>query len=303
MRFKFCVAAAAFCLTAITSNALAIEGTALSANKPLADASVTLWAAQETGRATDIAKTTSGKDGTFAFDTKPPSDQWIYITAESGPVLQVLILGADRPEKVVLNELGTIASAFTGAQFLDGNNFSGNDLGLRIVAGNVKHFVDPATGEWGKVLVDGNNSSRSTTLARFNTMGNILALCGMPEQVKNCDALLSLDKRGLKNTLGVIQSIAKQPWANANELFELFAKSYVAPKTANPQERRAGVTYVPYLSYTPDDFSLSLKFTGGGITARVGSHSMPTATCGAAKTGCPAPSPAPSTVSEVDWPR
>jgi hypothetical protein len=33
------------------------------------------------------------------------------------------------------------------------------------------------------------------------------------------------------------------------------------------QQRRAGVTYLPYLSWSPDDFALSLKFTGGGYFA------------------------------------
>jgi hypothetical protein len=115
------------------------------------------------------------------------------------------------------------------------------------------------------VLVDGNNSSLSSTLARFNTMGNLLALCGVPEEKEHCDTLLKFDTTGHGNTLGVAQSIAKAPWKDAGKLFGVFDRGYVAPKTANPQERKEGVTYVPYLSFVPTDWALSLKFTGGGL--------------------------------------
>jgi streptogramin lyase len=243
----------------------ALEGTALSAGKPMADANVVLWAAQGKDMAQEVARTTTGDDGSFKFEVASTPESILYITAGSDPVEQMLILGMDRPEKVVLNELTTIASAFTGAQFLSGTNFSGHDLGLKIASGNVKNLVNPETGEWGDVLINGNNSSLSSTLARFNTMGNLLALCGLPEKKEHCDALLKLDATGQGKTLGVAQSIARAPWKDADKLFGLFDSGYVAPKTDNPQERRAGVTYVPYLSWAPTDWALSLKFTGGGV--------------------------------------
>ena len=44
-------------------------------------------------------------------------------------------LGTKAPARVTINELTTVASAWTGAQFLDGTAMSGNALGLRIAAG------------------------------------------------------------------------------------------------------------------------------------------------------------------------
>lgn len=51
----------------------------------------------------------------------------LYITAQSGSVGQ--IPGGDRRREVVLNELGTIGSAFAAPQFLDGTKPPGPELG------------------------------------------------------------------------------------------------------------------------------------------------------------------------------
>jgi hypothetical protein len=84
-------------------------------------------------------------------------------------------LGSSPPSKVVINELTTVASAFTNARFLNGEALSGNPLGLRIAAGNVPNFVDLATGGWGKVILDPLNSTQTTTLANLNTLGSLVS--------------------------------------------------------------------------------------------------------------------------------
>jgi hypothetical protein len=50
---------------------------------------------------------------------------------------------------VVVNEMTTIASIFTHNQFIDGAAIKGPALSLKIAAGNVRNFVDLATGGWG----------------------------------------------------------------------------------------------------------------------------------------------------------
>jgi hypothetical protein len=68
-------------------------------------------------------------------------------------------LGSELPKTVTVNELTTVASAFTAARFINGESISGKSLGLRIAAGNVPNLVDPVTGAWGKVLLDPLNST------------------------------------------------------------------------------------------------------------------------------------------------
>jgi hypothetical protein len=91
------------------------------------------------------------------------------------PALVLLVvLGNKPPEKVVVNELTTVASAFTSAQFINGDSISGNPLGLRIAAGNVPNLVDLSTGGWGKVLLDPLNSAQTATLATLDTLGSLI---------------------------------------------------------------------------------------------------------------------------------
>ena len=65
--------------------------------------------------------------------------------SENAATAMLLVLNNAPPPKVVINELTTVASAFTAARFISGESISGNPLGLRIAAGNVPNLVDPAT--------------------------------------------------------------------------------------------------------------------------------------------------------------
>ena len=91
------------------------------------------------------------------------------------PVIALLsVLGNHPPNQVVINELTRVASAFTAARFINGESIRGNPLGLRIAAGNAPNLVDPATGTWGKVLLDPINSTQTATLATANTLGSLI---------------------------------------------------------------------------------------------------------------------------------
>ena len=51
-----------------------------------------------------------------------------------------------------------------------------------------------------------------------------------------------------------------QPWANPKVLYALFDEAYPQPKDGS----RRKAPFVPYLAYVPNDFALSLCFSGGG---------------------------------------
>ena len=122
----------------------------------------------------------------MSVDAAPNGASSLYLVASGGePAIAktaggnkgielLAVLGTDPPPKVVVNELTTVASAFTNARFLNGESISGNPLGLKIAAGNVPNLVDPTNGGWGKTLLDPINSTQTTTLATLDTLGSLI---------------------------------------------------------------------------------------------------------------------------------
>jgi hypothetical protein len=107
-----------------------------------------------------LAQAQTGSDGNFVLSSQetPGRDASLYLVAKGGqatvnnstgnnPAIVLLTVpGNTPPAKVVINEMTTVASVWTNAQFLDGTAIKGPALSLRIAAGNVPNFVDLQTG-------------------------------------------------------------------------------------------------------------------------------------------------------------
>jgi hypothetical protein len=243
-----------------------IEGRVLIANQPVAGATVTLFAAGEAAP-TQLAQGKTDAQGAFEMDAKStPQDGVVYLVAE-GPkdgVALMSLLGTSWPEKVMVNELTTVASAFCAAQFINGEAISGKPLSLHIAAGNVPNFVNLETGGWGEVLINPLNSSMTTTMATFDTLGSLISAYAT---VANDDWRARFVKAATpptgiapKNTIEAMADIARVSYAAPKELYGLFDEAYPLPA---PDGRRSA-PFVPYLVWAPDDFALSLCFSGGG---------------------------------------
>lgn len=174
-------------------------------------------------------------------------------------------LGPKPPKRVTINEITTVASAWTAAQFLNGTALSGNALGLRIAAGNVRNLVNLETGGLGSVIMDPLNSSQTTTLAKLNTLGLLLSACvtALPDA---CNKLFEVatPPGGVAptNTLSAAQNIARHPWHQADKLFGLLDKFYPIPTGKRYRE----VARIPYLNFAPSAWTLSLVYSGGGYS-------------------------------------
>jgi hypothetical protein len=165
--------------------AVRFEGQVQGGGGPVASSTVTLWAATA-GEPKQLSQTELGGDGRFELASPDTlgADPVLYVTAKGGeataskrsgdnPAIGLMaVLGAKPPAKIVVNELTTVASVWTSAQFLGGGALKGQPLGLRIAAGNVPNLVDLETGGLGPVIQDPLNSSQTTTLATFNTLAN-----------------------------------------------------------------------------------------------------------------------------------
>jgi ethanolamine utilization protein EutQ (cupin superfamily) len=260
--------------------AVSLNGQVLGAGAPIAGSTVTLYAASA-GAPKQLAQTRSSADGRFALNVggTPGKDAILYVVAKGGtpaakqsggnsPAIALMsVLGPTPPKAITINELTTVASVFTSAQFINGESISGNPLGLRIAAGNAPNLVDPITGTWGKVLLDPLNSSMTTTLANLDTLGSLISasftVADDAWRTRFFKAATPPNGVTPKNTLEAMTGIARAPWAAPKELYALFDTAYPLPA---PDGRRSA-PFVPYLVYEPDDFALSLCFSGGGAYA------------------------------------
>jgi hypothetical protein len=145
-------------IVAMAGQALAdetIRGQAQGGGAPIANSTVTLWEAS--GYALkQLAQAMTNGDGRFEVRGKDAAnDTILYLTASGGTaktkqgsgdtsvIVLLSVLGNKPPDKLVINELTTVASAHTAPRFINGTSISGNPLGLRIAAGNAPNLVDP----------------------------------------------------------------------------------------------------------------------------------------------------------------
>ena len=254
-----------------------IEGQVQAGGAPLANSTVTLWAANAS-EPRQLAQTTSSDDGRFVLSTPEAlgTEVSLYLVAKGGqtkgsgnnPGIALLsVLGKTPPDKVVINEMTTVASVWTNNQFLDGTAIKGPALSLRIAAGNVPNFVDLQTGGWGSAIQDPLNGPQTPTMANFATLADMLAGCAVLVTADACDRLFIAATPPKGNaptdTLTAAQSIARYPWYQPQRLFALLDKFYPVPKGENLR----AVPFMPYLNWSPSAWVLPLKFDGGGYHA------------------------------------
>jgi hypothetical protein len=260
-------------LSGVPALAAEVHGQILSSGAAIIDSAVTLWAAG-TGAPQQLAQTRTGADGRFVVNGDG-NGAVLYLVAKGGHLATktngvdalalMSVLGTNPPAGVVVNELTTVASAFTAARFINGEAISGNPLGLRIAAGNVPNFIDLSTGGWGKVLLDPLNSSMTTTMANLDTLASLITayFTVANDDWRSRFLKAATPPNGVtpKTTLEAMAGIGRAPWAAPKELYGLYDEAY--PLSA-PDARRRGAPFAPYLAYVPDDFALSLAFSGGG---------------------------------------
>jgi len=254
-----------------------IEGRVEGSGQAIAGADVILWLTGPNA-AQKLAETTSKDDGgfdlTFTGETK---GSVLYLIASGGKakagtskgnnraIALMATLGTAPPQRVTINELTTVASAWTGAQFLNGTSLTGNALALRIAAGNVPNLVDLQTGGLGPVIQDPLNSSQTPTLAKFNTLGILLSAC--IKTTDDCDKLFETATppggKAPTDTLSAAQNIARYPWHQSAKLFALLDEFYPVPAGKHWRD----VLFIPYLNFAPGAWTLSLVYAGGGLNS------------------------------------
>jgi streptogramin lyase len=268
------------CACGPAAAAVGIRGQVQAGGGPLANSTVTLWAASA-GEPRQMAQARTSSDGRFDLrsEESPASDVILYLVAKGGEAavnkdsgdnpasVLLAVLGNTPPPEVVINEMTTVASVWTANQFIDGTAITGHALGLKIAAGNVPNFVDLRTGGWGPTIQDPLNSGQTPTMANFATLADLLSGCATRVKADACSKLFAAAMPPKGNaptdTLTAAQSIARYPWYQAERLFALLDEFYPVPQGKNLR----AVPFMPYLSVPPSAWVLPLKFDGGGYRA------------------------------------
>src|SRR5262245_34090345 len=205
-----------------------LQGQVLGGGAPIANSTVTLWAASA-GEPKQLRQIRTGADGRFAFATPAAAgdNTSLYLTAAGGvpaankdggnnPAIALMtVLGSSPPASVTINEMTTVASVWTNAQFLDGTALKGQGLSLKIAAGNVPNLVDVETGGYGTVIEDALNSTQTPTMANFGTLSTLLAGCVTRVAKDACGSLFKAAApptgKAPTDTLTAAEAVARNP--------------------------------------------------------------------------------------------
>ena len=129
-----------------------INGQVTGAGAPIVGSTVTLWAASA-GPPRQLGETRTSADGRFTFNADT-GDALLYLVAKGGrpvaaktggdnPAISLLtVTGNKPPANIVINEMTTIASAWTHAQFLEGASIRGYALVLAGTRSDSRRLVE-----------------------------------------------------------------------------------------------------------------------------------------------------------------
>jgi hypothetical protein len=267
------------CEVGSAAAAVNIDGQVQAGGGPVAQSTVTLWAASANAP-TRLGQVKTRADGHFAIsiDRSVSNDSSLYLVATGGkptvnkattnnPAITLMtVLGNKPPTKVTINEMTTIASVWTNAQFFEGAGIRGYPLGLRIAASNVPNFVDLETGGYGATIQDGLNSTQTPTMMNFATLSSVMAGCTTLVKPDACSnffaAATGRDGQTPTDTLTAAISIAHNMAYKPERVFALLDAFYPVPQG----KQLRPTPFLPYQSFAPSAWVLPLKFTGGGYT-------------------------------------
>src|SRR5215813_10244866 len=141
-RATFAVAILGFVSAAVcaTSAAANVAGQVLGGGAPIANSTVTLYAASA-GTPQQLGQARTGADGRFSIAAPSvPSGSILYLVAKGGrpaanpsngdnPAIALIAsVGAQPPARVTINEMTTVATVWTHNQFMDGTTIKGHAL-------------------------------------------------------------------------------------------------------------------------------------------------------------------------------
>lgn len=201
------------------------------------------------------------ESGSFSIDVSSTGsvDSIFYATADLGEgVILVTIIGPGTLDSIIINELTTVAAAFSFAQFTQNGVIAGDAFGLSIASGMNNNLVSPVTGESSDVLTSPPNADQTNSLRSTRALANLLSVCVLAAEVNSRAAVETLfalttppDGTAPKDTLQALVNIALNP---ANNVAAIYAR------TQEPDVK----LYRPTLERMPDAWTIAVKVNDSG---------------------------------------
>jgi streptogramin lyase len=258
----------------------AFNGRVIGGQQPISGAQIFLYAAGSSGPGAGAVSLltnpvfTDGQ-GNFSItnDFNCSSSTQVYLLAQGGnPGLTgftsnpAILLSAaigncgslTQSSFITINEVTTVAAAWALAPFLSAGGVVGstNSLSLQNAFANANKLVNIATGTAGGAAL-----SAGTTIeaAKLNTLANALSACVNSNGTTACGPLFAAATVGANaapsNTLQAARNVVLNPGNNVVNVFN------AAP--AQPP-------FAPGLSSAPNDWTMSITYTGGGLDEPTG---------------------------------
>jgi hypothetical protein len=288
---------------AIVSNpvGIALSGVVMAGSKPVSGAAVTLYAAGTTGYSSTASplivsgsatQVTTGTNGLFSIPAGyacPSQSSQMYLVALGGnpgagvnPNLALMTAlgpcsGLSSAVTIVINEVTTVASIWPLAPFaLDyghiGSSSANATVGLANAFANVNNLANIAAGQAIALTPVGNST---VPQSEINALASILNTCtttsgGAVGDGSPCDALFTaanpstLASEAPANTLQAALNIAQSPAFNTISGYGATIYSLLPATPA----------FTPVLTAAPNDWSIALNFTGGGLSRRSNANAL-----------------------------
>jgi hypothetical protein len=272
---------------------IALNGTVMAGANPVSGATVSLYAAGTSGyglQQSELTQATSGTNGAFTIPAGYTclSESQMYLVAIGGGVSGVsnnpnlALMTALGPcgslsstANITINEVTTIGSIWPLAPFMTATNVpnayayvgssSTNATGLANAFAAVNNLVNVETGQALATTPAGNGV---VPQSEINTLADILNTCsitagGAVGQGNSCAALFSATNPGANNSYApsnTLQAALNIAQASSSRYLEAIGATAYSLLPNN-----GFVPFTPILAAAPNDWSMSIYFSGGGL--------------------------------------
>lgn len=210
------------------------------------------------GNAKLVGSSPASSDGKFSIEFEDDENTGIYFLKArlDNQIDLMTVLGVDMPSNVVINELTTVAAAYSYARFFDFQTDliagSGDLLPLQIAAGMNANLVDTQSGCPSTVMLNTPNADQTNSLRSLRSLANLASYCVADATVCVPQLQNYVSSGSNQQPTGLLDSLvllARNPAGDVSGIYELSRKRDV---------------YEPDLENMPDAWTLAVKVNDTG---------------------------------------